>query len=70
MPGPVTDAGVYELRERYHAAFGGAELPEPVEQIALVAESTAAHLKRVGSRVLYQPAGWSSFVTIWMSGKC
>ena len=34
MPGPVTDARAYELRERYHAAFGGAELPVPVEAIA------------------------------------
>jgi Zn-dependent peptidase ImmA (M78 family) len=34
MPGPVTDARAYDLRERYHAAFGGAELPVPVEAIA------------------------------------
>ncbi len=35
MPGgPVTDARAYRLRERYHAHFGGAELPVPVERIA------------------------------------
>ena len=39
MPGPVTDARAYELRERYHAAFGGAELPVPVETIADCAET-------------------------------
>jgi Zn-dependent peptidase ImmA (M78 family) len=32
--GPVTDARAYRLRERYHAHFGGAELPVPVERIA------------------------------------
>lgn len=34
MPGPVTDARAYELRERYHALFAGEELPVPVEAIA------------------------------------
>lgn len=35
MPGgPVTDPRAYRLRERYHAHFGGAELPVPVERIA------------------------------------
>ena len=32
--GPVTDPRAYRLRERYHAHFGGAELPVPVERIA------------------------------------
>jgi len=32
--GPVTDPRAYALRERYHAHFGGAELPVPVERIA------------------------------------
>jgi hypothetical protein len=32
--GPVTDPRAYRLRERYHARFGGAELPVPVERIA------------------------------------
>jgi Zn-dependent peptidase ImmA (M78 family) len=34
MSGPVTDQRADELRERYHRAFGGAELPVPVESIA------------------------------------
>jgi hypothetical protein len=34
MPGPVTDARAYELRERYHERFAGEELPVPVEAIA------------------------------------
>ena len=34
MPGPVTDPRAYELRERYHRAFRGEELPVPVESIA------------------------------------
>ncbi len=34
MPGPVTDPRAYELRERYHRLFAGAELPVPVEAIA------------------------------------
>jgi Zn-dependent peptidase ImmA (M78 family) len=34
MPDPVTDARAYALRERYHAAFAGEELPVPVEAIA------------------------------------
>lgn len=34
MPGPVTDARAHELRERYHLAFPGDELPVPVEAIA------------------------------------
>ncbi len=34
VPGPVTDPRAYELRERYHALFAGAELPVPVEAIA------------------------------------
>ena len=32
--GPVTDPRAYELRERYHRAFRGEELPVPVESIA------------------------------------
>ncbi len=32
--GPVTDERAHELRERYHALFGGPELPVPVESIA------------------------------------
>jgi Zn-dependent peptidase ImmA (M78 family) len=32
--GPVTDPRAYRLRERYHAHFGGPELPVPVERIA------------------------------------
>jgi len=34
MPGPVTDARAYALRERYHRLFGGGKLPVPVESIA------------------------------------
>lgn len=33
MPGPVSDARAGALRQRYHAQFGGAELPVPVEAI-------------------------------------
>ncbi|MCC6224152.1 MAG: ImmA/IrrE family metallo-endopeptidase [Thermoleophilia bacterium] len=34
MPGPVTDARAGALLARYRDAFGGAELPVPVESIA------------------------------------
>ena len=34
MGGPVNDPRAYALRERYHAHFGGDELPVPVERIA------------------------------------
>jgi hypothetical protein len=34
MPGPVTDPRADALRERYHAVFGGDELPVPVDAIA------------------------------------
>ena len=34
MPGPVTDPRADVLRERYHATFGGSELPVPVDAIA------------------------------------
>ena len=34
MPGTVVDARAYDLRDRYHARFGGALLPVPVESIA------------------------------------
>ncbi len=34
MPGPYDDARAHQLREAYHAAFGGGELPVPVELIA------------------------------------
>lgn len=34
MPGPVTDARAYALREQYHRLFAGEELPVPVESIA------------------------------------
>ena len=34
MPGPVRDERADALRARYHAAFGDAELPVPVEAIA------------------------------------
>jgi Zn-dependent peptidase ImmA (M78 family) len=34
VPGPVTDERAYALRSRYHDAFGGTELPVPVESIA------------------------------------
>jgi Zn-dependent peptidase ImmA (M78 family) len=34
MPGPVTDPRADALRLRYHALFGGDELPVPVDEIA------------------------------------
>src|SRR5437588_8212948 len=34
MPGPVTDPRADALRKRYHAVFGGDELPVPVDAIA------------------------------------
>ncbi len=34
VPGPVTDPRAEALRRRYHALFGGEELPVPVESIA------------------------------------
>jgi predicted transcriptional regulator len=34
MPGPVVDPRAYDLRDRYHARFGGTLLPVPVESIA------------------------------------
>jgi hypothetical protein len=34
VPGPITDSRAYELRKRYHACFGGGDVPVPVESIA------------------------------------
>jgi Zn-dependent peptidase ImmA (M78 family) len=34
MPGPVTDPRAHALRDRFHAAFAGDDLPVPVEAIA------------------------------------
>ena len=34
MAGPITDPRAHALRARYHAFFGGEELPVPVESIA------------------------------------
>ena len=43
LPGPVTDRRAYELRERYHALFGGDEIPVPVESIAADLLGLAVH---------------------------
>jgi hypothetical protein len=34
MPGPYDEPRAHQLREAYHAAFGGDQLPVPVESIA------------------------------------
>jgi len=58
VPGPVTDQRAYDLRERYHSRFAGAELPVPVEAIAEDLLGLSVEEGKIDCSGLLVPAEW------------